>query len=283
MDMNYPFIAHASDDADGKLQMLRLTPKGFTHQHKYFELVYVLRGTAKRKLSDALVTVSAGDYYVANPRSAHGYEDLQDLEVVNCLFLPEYIDRALTDCPSISALLSNRILRFGVPVDISIADRVFHDTDGSVRRIIRNMEREYADCRTGHMEMLRCYLTQVLVHAARACETRVPHETVTKVMEYLKNHYAEPLSLGTLSQLVGYTPQYLSSLFSNEVGMSIQVFLQRMRVEEACKLLAGTGMSVAEIAASVGYQDTRHFSKVFVRHQTISPKEYRKAAAQLNK
>ena len=278
MEMNYPFVTHNSDESDGKLQMLRLTPKGFTHQHKFFELVYVLRGTAKRKLSDALVTVSAGDYYVANPRSAHGYEDLQGLEVVNCLFLPEYIDRALTDCPSISALLSNRILRFGVPVDISIADRVFHDTDGSVRRIIRNMEREYADCRTGHMEMLRCYLTQVLVHAARACETRVPHETVTKVMEYLKNHYAEPLSLDTLSQLVGYTPQYLSSLFSNEVGMSIQVFLQRMRVEEACKLLAGTGMSVAEVAASVGYQDARHFSKVFVRHQTVSPKEYRKAA-----
>lgn len=278
MDKNYPFVTHDSSGEDGKLQMLRLTPKGFTHQHKYFELVYVLRGTAKRKLTDASISVSAGDYYVANPLSAHGYEDLQDLEVVNCLFLPEYIDRALADCPSISALLTNRTLRFGVPVDISIADRVFHDTDGSVRRIIRNMEREYADCRTGHMEMLRCYLTQVLVLAARACETRVPHEAVTKVMEYLKHHYAEPLSLDALSQLVGYTPQYLSSLFSNEVGMSIQMFLQRMRVEEACKLLVGTNLSVAEVASSVGYQDTRHFSKVFCRYQTISPKEYRKAA-----
>lgn len=278
MEMNYPFVAHDSSSPDGKLQMVRLTPKGFTHQHQYFELVYVLRGTAKRKMSDDLVPVSAGDYYVANPRSAHGYADLQDLEVVNCLFLPEYIDRALADCPSISALLSNQIFRFGVPVDISITDRVFHDTDGSVRRIIRNMEREYADCRTGHMEMLRCYLTQILVHAARASETRVPHESVTKVMEYLKHHYAEPLSLDTLSQLVGYTPQYLSTLFSNEVGMNIQVFLQRMRVEEACKLLAGTKMPVAEVAASVGYQDARHFAKVFCRYQTISPKEYRKAA-----
>ena len=278
MEMNYPFVTHDSGGSDGKLQILRLTPKGFTHQHQYFELVYVLRGTAKRRMSDDLVSVSAGDYYVANPRSAHGYADLQDLEVVNCLFLPEYIDRALTDCPSISALLSNRILRFGVPVDISIVDRVFHDTDGSVRRIVRNMEREYAECRTGHMEMLRCYLTQVLVHAARACETRVPHESVTKVMEYLKHHYAEPLSLDILSQLVGYTPQYLSSLFSNEVGMSIQTFLQRMRVEEACKLLIGTDLSVTEVAAAVGYQDTRHFSKVFCRHQTLSPKEYRKAA-----
>lgn len=274
----YPFVEHDSRDAHGKIQILRLTPKGFTHQHKYFELVYVLRGTAKRKLSDASVPVSAGDYYVANPLSAHGYEDLQDLEVVNCLFLPEYIDRALTDCPSISALLSNRMLRFGVPVDISIADRVFHDSDGSVGRIVKNMEREYAECHTGHMEMLRCYLTQVLVHATRACETRIPHEAVTKVMEHLKLHYTDSLSLDTLSRLTGYTPQYLSNLFSSEVGISIQGFLQRIRMEEACKLLINTNLSVVEVAAAVGYQDARHFAKVFRRYHTISPREYRKSA-----
>lgn len=275
---DYPFIPRESGDADGNIQILRLTPTGFTHQHKYFELVYVLRGKATRKLSDAMVPVCAGDYYVANPRSAHGYENLQNLEVIHCLFLPENINQALKDCPSISSLLSNRILRFGVPMDIPIADRVFHDTDGSVRRIIKSMEREYTERRTGYMEMLRCYLTQALVHAARASETPFSHEAVTKVMEHLKSHYAESLSLDVLSQLVDYTPQYLSSLFSNEVGMSIQEFLQRLRIEEACRLLANTGLSMTEVAAAVGYQDTRHFSKVFRRYQALSPKEYRKGA-----
>jgi AraC-like DNA-binding protein len=264
---------------DGQIRMMRLRCRDDApHRHSFFELVYVFRGTTFHHIGDEITQLHAGDYFIIDPGSIHCYQNGNDCHIVNCLFLPEYIDRALADCPSISALLTNRTLRFGVPVDISIADRVFHDTDGSVRRIVRNMEREYAECPTGHMEMLRCYLTQVLVLAARACETRVPHEAVTKVMEYLKHHYAEPLSLDALSQLVGYTPQYLSSLFSNEVGMSIQMFLQRMRVEEACKLLVGTNLSVAEVASSVGYQDTRHFSKVFCRYQTISPKEYRKAA-----
>ena len=276
--VDYPFFPCETGGADGNIQILRLTPKGFTHQHKYFELVYVLRGKATRKLSDAMVPVSSGDYYVANPRSAHGYENLQNLEVIHCLFLPEHINQALEDCPSISSLLSNRILRFGVPMDIPIADRVLHDVDGSVRRIIKSMEREYAEHRTGYMEMLRCYLTQALVCAVRASETPFPHEAVTKVMEHLKAHYNKSLSLEELSRLVDYTPQYLSSLFSNEVGMSIQEFLQRLRMEEACKLLTNTTLSMAEIAAAVGYQDTRHFSKVFRRYQLISPKEYRKAS-----
>ena len=99
---NYPFVAHNTFTADGKIQIRRLSPREYTHQHIYFELVYVLRGTAKRKMPDATIPVSPGDYYVANPLSAHGYEETQDFEIISCLFLPEYIDRALTDCPSIS-------------------------------------------------------------------------------------------------------------------------------------------------------------------------------------
>lgn len=276
MTQIYPFKAHDTYKGDGKIRLRRLSPEpNSMHQHIFFELIYVLHGRATRRLEDTLTPVEAGDYYVIDPRSVHCYEDMEGLEILSCLFLPEYIDRALADCPSLSSLLSNRILRFGVPVDMPIADRTFHDTDGSVKRIIKHMEKEHADCRTGYMELLRCYLTQVLVCAARACETRVPHEAVTRVMEYLKAHYAEPLSLQQLSELTDYTPQYLSSLFSEEMGMSIQVFLQQLRVEEACTLLASTFLSTAEVAAEVGYQDTRHFSKVFRRYRGVSPKEYR--------
>lgn len=276
MTKSYPFVLHNTSNADGKIQILRLFPKSYTHQHTYFELVYVLKGSATRILPDASIPVCAGDYYIANPLSAHKHVDVQDFEIVSCLFLPEYIDRALVDSSSVSALLSNRLLRFGVPADILIADRVFHDTDGSVRRIVKQMEQEYAACRTGYMEMLRCCLTQVLICAARACEARFPHEAITQVLEYLKLNYSQPLQLESLSQQVGYTPQYLSSLFTKEVGMSIQVFLQRLRVEEACVLLNQTQLSVAEVGAAVGYQDTRHFSKVFRRYQSVSPREYRK-------
>ena len=261
---------------DRSIQVQRVFPRGFTHQHIYFELIYVLQGSAVRKMADAQIPVTAGDYYVSDPYSAHGYENTQDFEIISCLFLPESCDTALKDCPSISGLLSHQILRFGVAVDMPIADRVLHDTDGSVRRLFKKMDREYTECATGYMEMLRCYLIQALVCAVRACEEMSSNHAVTAVMKHLKEHYAEPLSLNTLSQLAGYTPQYLSSLFSHEVGISIQEFLQRLRVEEACKLLAQTGLPTAEVSVAVGYQDTRHFSKLFRRFQGISPKEYRK-------
>ena len=275
MDRNVPFTTHDTRHGEGKIGIQRMRPRPrIMHQHIFFELIYVLSGTGVRRLEDTLTPICAGDYYVIDPRSVHCYEETDGLETLSCLFLPEYIDRALADCPSLASLLSNRILRFGVPVDIPIAERIFHDADGTVKRIVKHMEKEHTDGRTGYMELLRCYLTQVLVCAARACETRIPHKAVTVAMAYLKANYEKPLCLQTLSEQTGYTAQYLSGLFSSEMGMSIQEFLQQIRVEEACRLMMQRKWTTGDIAAAVGYQDARHFSKIFRRYRGISPREY---------
>ena len=279
---NYPFVVHRSGRPDDKIQLQRYSPSGFTHQHIFFEFIYVLKGTAVREMPDAQIPVCAGDYYISNPRSAHGYSNMQNFEIVSCHFLPEYLDRALSNCPSMSLLLSNQFLRFGVPTDLPIADRVFHDIDGSVRQIVRQMENEQAEHPTGYLEMLRCYLTQILVNTVRAYEVRTSNNAINKVVDYLQVHYANPLSLATLADLTGYTPQYLSGLFSREVGMSIQKFLVRVRIAQAGELLDNTNMSVAEIANAVGYQDIQHFSRLFRQHQKQSPRAYRKTVRKEN-
>ena len=130
---------------DGQIRMMHLRQTdGLLHGHTFFELVYIVGGTATHWMEQDSTPLRAGDYFIIDPGSKHRYQDTCDLEIVNCLFLPEYIDRALTDCPSLSSLLSNRTLRFGVQVDLHTADRIFHDTDGTVGRLIRQMELEYA-------------------------------------------------------------------------------------------------------------------------------------------
>ena len=248
------------------------------HRHTFFELVYILKGTATHCVGQDSTSLRAGDYFIIDPGSEHCYRDAEDLELVNCLFLPEYIDRALEDCPSLSSLISNQVLRFGVPVDIRAADRIFYDADGVVGRLIRQMEFEYNARKTGCTEMLRCYLTQVLVCAIRASEEaeriRVQHNATTAIVNHLQQHYAQPLSLSSISHQLGYTPQYLSSLFHKDTGMTIQAFLQRLRVEAACRLMDSHSMSLSSIAHAVGYSDSKHFSKVFRQHKGVSPREY---------
>lgn len=266
---------------EGQIHMTHIKCRnGVPHLHDFFELVYVLQGTVTHYLGDEVMQLHPGEYYIIDTGSVHYYRDADNCYIVNCLFLPEYIDRALADCPSLSSLLSNQVMHFGVPVDIRAADRVFHDTDGTVRRLIETMEQEYAAKNTGYMELLRCYLTQVLVHAVRAWEAaeqqRVPHKAVVSITNRLRTDYAKPLSLEALSKEVGYTPQYLSALFRKDTGMNIQEFLQRLRVQEACRLLGQRKLSLSDISQAVGYAAPKHFSRVFRRYKGISPQEFRK-------
>ena len=268
-----------SQIGDGQIRMMHLHQRDRgMHNHTFFELVYILKGTATHWIGQESMPLRAGDYFIIDPGSAHSYKDTKDFEIVNCLFLPEYIDRALGECPSLSSLLSNQVLRFGVPLDIRAADRILHDEDKSVGKLIRLMEKEYAQQNVGYMELLRCYLTQVLVLAVRASESaeraRVRHRATAAVVEYLQQNYAQPLSLDTISSRFGYTPQYLSSLFHKDTGTTIQDFLQRLRVEEACKQM-DSKLSLTELAQAVGYNDTKHFSKIFRKHKGVSPREYR--------
>lgn len=270
-----------SNIGDGQIHMMHIHPKDDTlHRHSFFELVYIVSGSAVHQLGDETAPLSPGDYFIIDPGSAHCYKDTCDFELINCLFLPEYIDRALADCPSLSALLSDKILHFGVPVDIRAADRIFHDSDGSVKRLLFAMEQEYAARQTGYMELLRCNLTQALVCAVRASEivgqARTVHRATEQISAYLHDNYALPLSLHALSRIAGYTPQYLSALFHKDTGMSIQEFLQRLRIERACLLLSQRGAKPTAVATAVGYSDPKHFSKLFRRYKGMSPKTFQK-------
>lgn len=264
----------------GQICIMRLCPRNDEmHQHVFFELVYVFSGTATHHLGEETAQLRAGDYFVIDTGSFHCYRNTNNFEIVNCLFLPEYIDRALADCPSLSSLLSNQVMRFGIPVDIQTADRIFHDSNGKVGQLIKTMEQEYAARGTGYMELLRCYLTQVLVCAARASEEneriRTPHRITSAVVSHLQQHFADPLSLNELSSKLGYTPQYISSIFHKDTGINLQFFLQRLRVEEACRLMENGEKQMAFIAQSVGYGDVKHFARVFRRHKGITPREFR--------
>ena len=137
------------------------------HEHEFLELTYVTRGSAQHQLGAAVMELHAGDYFLVDLGSLHSYRNGQGLEVINCLFSPAYVDRALVHCPSLATLLSTDMRQFGAPV-VSPADRVFHDSNGDILRLMEAMEREYAQRAVGYLEMIRCHLIQVLVRTIRS-------------------------------------------------------------------------------------------------------------------
>ncbi|NWL86699.1 DNA-binding response regulator [Paenibacillus sp. 79R4] len=98
---------------------------------------------------------------------------------------------------------------------------------------------------------------------------------VAMLLEQVREHYAEELSLKTLSQKLDMHPNYLGQLFQQEVGLSFSDYVNQYRIEKATQLLIHTDQKTAEIAVSVGYIDTSYFYRQFKKYAGVSPTELR--------
>jgi two-component system response regulator YesN len=93
---------------------------------------------------------------------------------------------------------------------------------------------------------------------------------------YIADHYMEQIKLEDVARAVYLNPIYLSTIFKMHSGINYTDYLTNYRIDAAKELLKSTGISIAEIAAKVGYMEARYFSKIFTKTVGIKPKDYRK-------
>lgn len=97
-----------------------------------------------------------------------------------------------------------------------------------------------------------------------------------KLMEYIMDHYAESLTLTDVAKHFHFNPSYLSSYFSAHNNEGFIEYLNKIRIEEATKLLISGKVSISEISGMVGYSDHSYFCKVFKKIKGLSPSQYKR-------
>ena len=93
--------------------------------------------------------------------------------------------------------------------------------------------------------------------------------------EYIELHAEQELKLSELAKFVGYSEYYLSRKFKKEMGVSISTYIKYVRVERSKLLLMSTGLPVAQIAASLHFASSSHFSEAFRQVTGKTPQQYR--------
>lgn len=102
--------------------------------------------------------------------------------------------------------------------------------------------------------------------------------SIEKVMDYLRDHYSEDITLVQIAETVFLNPAYISRLIKEQTGKNYTDLVMEMRIERAVALLENTDMYVYEIAEKVGYSNLKYFYKVFRKIKGKSPSDYRPAA-----
>ncbi|NLG83210.1 MAG: helix-turn-helix transcriptional regulator, partial [Firmicutes bacterium] len=102
-------------------------------------------------------------------------------------------------------------------------------------------------------------------------------ELAKKIIKYLETNYTQPdLCLMAVAEEFKLCTSYVSQIFKEEIGKNFSDYLEELRLNHACRLLAGTDLSVTAIAAQVGYGSDKAFRRAFKRARGISPTDFRK-------
>ncbi len=99
---------------------------------------------------------------------------------------------------------------------------------------------------------------------------------IEQAKEYMHLKFAmSDLTLDQVASAVNLSPNYFSSLFNQETGMTFIEYLTEIRMEKAKDYLRCSGRKISEIGFLVGYLDSHYFSYIFKKTQNCTPSEYR--------
>jgi len=120
------------------------------------------------------------------------------------------------------------------------------------------------------------WLEKISLECCSALKSEMPSRSpIEKIVEYVKTHSEEPLSLKVLSYRFNLSAAYLGQIFRKETGRSFSSYLNEIRIERAKKLLENHQLKEYEVARETGYSDASYFYRIFKKQTGMNPSEYR--------
>jgi len=268
-----------------------LTPGAELHTSRYFQIFYVVQGSAFGIYDDDVIPIKTGDLIIINPNTMRVARHEEENYFKNpfiyyaLCFTPEFLG-IRTDIPSASEAANNSYALYTF-FNNYLKDTPYLRLSGSelssAGEIFNKAYFEYKSKKKGYVEMIRNYIIQLLITGFRSVDSsskshieQKNSHIVNYICEYIKKNYSTHLSVQDLADMVYLNRDYLGRIFRKHTGKTISEMIQEIRIERACAMLINTTRTNGDIAAACGFDDMKFFYKVFKKQMGVLPKEYRK-------
>ncbi len=240
------------------------------HWHRSIEIFAVLEGSIHFYLNDKLYLLDSEQFLLINSNEIH----------------------------SIDASKPNQTLVLQIPFD-TFEDYFTKEQfiwfehknvlyDNQVMELLKKIFMTYQEKNYGYLLQVKgdyFYLLHLLVTKYRKADvtftmlkTNQRLNRLSIIINYMKEHFSEDLSLEDLSKLFGYAPSYLSRMFQKYAGINFKTYLQNIRLEHAFQELLNSNHTISETAFNNGFPNSKAFSREFRKKYGMLPSEYRKSS-----
>lgn len=254
------------------------------HTHGRFkELVVVFSGQCRHLTATGSYPLKKGDVFLIPEDTPHGYSDVQNVRLVNILYIPDRLrlpEHDIASIPGYHALNSYNpqekgIQHFGGPLGMGF--EALKTIDILAKMIDTEIERK----QPGWLFASSGFLMQILCLIARSCLDRLqPAQagmaSLSRVLGHMDAAYPQKLTVSELARMACLSESSFNRLFRRVMGESPTEYLLRLRVDKAAQRLISTDDTVERIAHACGFHDTSHFSRFFKRITGQPPSDFRR-------
>lgn len=126
-------------------------------------------------------------------------------------------------------------------------------------------------------QLLTYLMEDAWTQESAAVHSAPKRKLVKDVKEHIDSNYANKMSLESLASDFYINKEYLSKIFKEEYGFTVNGYIAQVRVAKAKSLLRFSDLTVEQIGITVGISDPNYFSRMFKKVEGISPSKYRES------
>lgn len=250
------------------------------HIHAQLEMLYLTKGAMDVTVGEQTTRLHAGDLMVAFPHQPHSFAMLPEpgqteeeviVLVIDPYLTGDYAEQVISHSPS-----SPFIRREQLTSDmVNMIERLLNCSE------LLYPERYHPTIAKSYAQLLMAWLWPLLQVVPNTNSSL--HGIAYRAVQYLMQHFKEPISLESAAAQIGISKRQLTRLFSETIHISFHEYLLDLRTEHAKTLLHNTKLPITDIAFQAGFESQRTFNRAFRDFYGMTPRDYRKSLSKPEK
>ena len=256
--------------------------KNYVEAHNFYEMCYVEQGEITLELDGELRTLSSGELIMIKPGCRHSYSSRfgNDSRVfVVCFECTSHTLRLLAD----ASFVTTDDEAYCIKKIIGECKSTFKMNDKDQLELISSpgfggqqaiiLQLEYL-----FIGLLRRHLSEKRSDVVFLSREKFYPDLVDIIADYLRDNVRQKISLRDVCERFNYSRSFICKIFKEQTGDSLISYFNRLKIDEAKKLLTDTNMTVISISEMLGFSEAKYFGVIFKKQEGISPQAYRAAS-----
>lgn len=248
------------------------------HQHSFFEMAYILKGTGSFQAHVSEHETESyeyvpGDLFLISPNRTHLFTIRTHSQYLFIRFTVNYVSDYIS-----------RPLETTLNINSHFRIQPSDQDSTCLQQLMNSIVSEISDKRKLSEFLLPYYINSIILITARNLPDFCPeHEQADSdkaqyMLQYIQQHIHQPelLKLDVLAEKFHLSPTYAGRFFKRNFGEDYRQYVSMSRLRRVEEMLVHTHMSIKEIANRMGYIDSCYLNKLFQQHHGMTPIQYRK-------